>query len=70
MSISSLTERRKLRLEHVHGDDVDDHDPDGTVESLGLIPDKSQSRDALVFQLLPKKGTFKMLFFLFFLLKN
>lgn len=41
---------RKLRFEHVHGDDIDDEYPDGTVQQLALRLDESYSAEALTLQ--------------------
>ena len=47
-------------LEHVHGDDVDDHDPAGTVEQLHVVLDEGDGRDALHLQLAPVRvGAFQ-----------
>ena len=43
----------KLNSEHLQGHDVDEHDPDGAVQELGLVPDEGDGRDALALQLAP-----------------
>ena len=42
--------RRNLGLEHVHGDDVDEHDPARRVEQVDLVLDEGHRADALAFQ--------------------
>ena len=42
--------RRHLRPEHVHGNDVDEHDPHGRVEEVGLALYKGDGADALVLE--------------------
>lgn len=42
---------RHLGLEHIHGDNVDDHDPDGQVEQVSGVLDQTDAADALVLQL-------------------
>ena len=44
--------RGHLGLEHLEGDDVDQHDPDGRVEQLGLVLGEGDGGDALALQLL------------------
>ena len=38
---------RNLWLEHIHGDDVDEHDPAGLLQDVGLILHKGHCGDAL-----------------------
>ncbi len=42
---------RHLGLEHVHGDNVDEHDPTGRVENVSLVLDKGDCTDTLGLQL-------------------
>ena len=42
-----------LGPEHLEGDDVDEHDPDGRVEQLGLVLDEGDGRHALALQAAP-----------------
>ena len=42
-----------LGPEHLEGDDVDEHDPDGRVEQLGLVLDEGDGRHALALQATP-----------------
>lgn len=38
---------RKFTLEHVHSDDVDDHDPDGTLQEVLLVFNEGDDADTL-----------------------
>ena len=44
---------RHLRLEHIHGDDVDDHDPARAVEQFHVVLGEGDGRDALHLQFAP-----------------
>ena len=48
-----LPRRWHLRLEHLECDHVDEHDPDGRVEQLGLVLDERDRRHALALETLP-----------------
>ena len=43
--------RRNLGLEHVHGDDVDEHDPARRVQHVHLVLDEGDGADALALKL-------------------
>lgn len=51
--VVALAHRRHLGLEHVHGDDVDDHDPARAVEQLHVVLGERDRRDALHLELAP-----------------
>lgn len=42
-----------LRFEHVHGDNINDHHPDGQIEHIVGILDEGYTADALVLKLTP-----------------
>ena len=46
---------RHLGLEHLQCDDVDEHDPDGGVQKLGLVLHEGDGGDALALKFGPGK---------------
>ena len=48
-----LARVRHLGPEHLEGDDVDQHDPDGRVEQLGLVLHEGDGRHALALEAPP-----------------
>lgn len=43
----------EFTLEHVHGNNVDDHDPNRTIEKFGFVLDKGNDAHTLCLQLRP-----------------
>ena len=46
---------RHLGFEHVHGYDVDEHDPARTVQDILLVPDEGDCADTLTLEFPPEK---------------
>lgn len=49
-NVRALADGWHLGFEHIHGHNVDNHDPAGTVEQLHIVLGKGDGRDALHFQ--------------------
>ena len=51
---------RHLRFEHVHGYDVDEHDPARTVQDILLVPDEGDCADTLTLEFPPERDKTKL----------